>query len=167
MNKEEFLQALRRDLSGDVSPDVLEENMSYYREYIEGEVRKGRSEEEVVEEIGAPRLIAKNIEDTSGPDDEEERSYAYDSGYSEEKRSSGIFSALFNPGKWYGRLLILLMVILVLIVIFALIGGIVSLIWPVLEIVILLLVVCAVIRIFRGNDARLFDSPAPAAPGCG
>ena len=43
------------------------------------------------------------------------------------------------------------MVILVLIVIFALIGGIVSLIWPVLEIVILLLVVCAVIRIFRGQ----------------
>ena len=71
MNKEEFLQSLRRDLSGDVPQNVLEENVQYYREYIDGEVAKGRSEEEVVEELGTPRLIAKNIEDTTEMDEEE------------------------------------------------------------------------------------------------
>ena len=71
MNKEEFIQALRRDLSGDVPQNVLEENVQYYREYIDGEVAKGRSEEEVVGELGTPRLIAKNIEDTTEMDEEE------------------------------------------------------------------------------------------------
>lgn len=71
MNRDEFLQSLRRDLSGDVPQDVLEENVQYYREYIDGEMAKGRSEEEVIEELGTPRLIAKNIEDTTELDQEE------------------------------------------------------------------------------------------------
>lgn len=81
MNKEEFLRALRRDLSGDVPPEVVEENVRYYREYITGEVEKGRREEEVIDEIGAPRLIAKNIEDTTDmPDDGEGVGYGGSSG---------------------------------------------------------------------------------------
>ena len=65
MRKDEFLQMLRRDLNGDVPPAVVEENIRYYDSYITGEVSKGRSEEDVIAEIGDPRLIAKNIEDTT------------------------------------------------------------------------------------------------------
>ena len=46
-------------------PRVVEENVRYYDGYISDEVRKGRSEEEVIEEIGDPRLIARTIEDTT------------------------------------------------------------------------------------------------------
>ncbi len=38
-------------------------HVSYYQEYIELEVRKGRREEEVIQELGSPRLIGKNIAD--------------------------------------------------------------------------------------------------------
>ena len=65
MRKEEFLQTLRRALTGDVPPGVVEENIRYYDSYITEEVRKGRTEEEVTGEIGDPRLIARTIEDTT------------------------------------------------------------------------------------------------------
>ena len=65
MRKEEFLQTLRRALTGDVPPGVVEENIRYYDGYITEEIRKGRREEEVIEEIGDPRLIARTIEDTT------------------------------------------------------------------------------------------------------
>ena len=65
MRKDEFLQTLRRALNGNVPPRVVEENVRYYDGYISDEVRKGRSEEEVIEEIGDPRLIARTIEDTT------------------------------------------------------------------------------------------------------
>ena len=65
MRKDECLQTLRRALNGNVPPRVVEENVRYYDGYISDEVRKGRSEEEVIEEIGDPRLIARTIEDTT------------------------------------------------------------------------------------------------------
>jgi len=65
MRKDEFLQTLRRALNGNVPPRVVEENICYYDGYISDEVRKGRSEEEVIDEIGDPRLIARTIEDTT------------------------------------------------------------------------------------------------------
>ena len=39
MRKEEFLQTLRRALTGDVPPGVVEENIRYYDGYISEEVR--------------------------------------------------------------------------------------------------------------------------------
>ena len=59
MRKTEFLQELREALDGEVSASVIQSNISYYDQYISQEAAKGRSEEEVIEEIGSPRLIAK------------------------------------------------------------------------------------------------------------
>ena len=65
MRKTEFLQELREALDGEVSASVIQSNISYYDQYISQEAAKGRSEEEVIEEIGSPRLIAKTIIDSS------------------------------------------------------------------------------------------------------
>ena len=65
MRKQEFLDTLRRALTGDVPPGVVEEHIRYYDRYITEEVGKGRTEEEVIGEIGDPRLIARTIEDTT------------------------------------------------------------------------------------------------------
>lgn len=62
MNKKEFLDLLRRSLEGEVDNRILEQNINYYSEYISSHSVK--SEEEVIEEIGDPRLIAKTIIDT-------------------------------------------------------------------------------------------------------
>lgn len=73
MNKEEFLAELREYLSGRMSPADIESNVDYYRAYIEGEIMKGRSEAEVLEELGPARLIAKTL--TSSLKDENTHAY--------------------------------------------------------------------------------------------
>lgn len=61
MTKKEFIQQLRRSLSGRLDSTVISEHAEYYEEYIEILVRKGQEEEKVVEELGSPALLAKSI----------------------------------------------------------------------------------------------------------
>lgn len=65
MTREEFLRALRAELSNSVSEERIREQLSYYQDYIASECKKGRSEEEVVSELGEPRLLAKTIADAA------------------------------------------------------------------------------------------------------
>ena len=59
--KEDFLRQIRISLSGKVSPEIIEESVRYYDDYIMMQVRKGQSEEEVLASLGDPRLLAKSI----------------------------------------------------------------------------------------------------------
>ncbi len=61
MNKTEYVQIIEKALSGNVSPQELNDTVSYYRDYIDMEIRKGRSEQEVLEGLGNPRLLVKSI----------------------------------------------------------------------------------------------------------
>ncbi len=65
MKKQEFLDGLREALHGELPNAAVEENLRFYRDYIETEMRKGRSEKVVMEELGDPRLIARTLIDTS------------------------------------------------------------------------------------------------------
>ena len=65
MTKNEFLQALRTSLTGKIDQADVESNISYYSSYIDEEMRGGKTEEQVVEELGNPRIIAKNITDAA------------------------------------------------------------------------------------------------------
>ena len=70
MDKREFLSQLRGALAYELPPQLVESNLSYYRGYIEEELRKGRRQEEVLAELGDPKLIARSIIDAikSGAD---------------------------------------------------------------------------------------------------
>lgn len=68
MNKQEFLEKLRLALNGRVSAGAVADNISYYEDYINTEQRKGRTEEEIMQQLGDPRLIARTIIETSGRD---------------------------------------------------------------------------------------------------
>ena len=61
MTKNEFLSILRDSLAGNVPSDVINENISYYRDYIEN---NDKAESQVLEELGDPRLIARTIIDS-------------------------------------------------------------------------------------------------------
>lgn len=61
MLKQDFLDILRNALSGHLGTSELNENLNYYEGYINAQVRQGRSEEEVLVELGDPRLIARSI----------------------------------------------------------------------------------------------------------
>lgn len=64
MTKAEFLEMMEQKLSGELDEDTVARTLRYYSEYIDSETGKGRSEQEVLEELGSPLLIARTILDT-------------------------------------------------------------------------------------------------------
>lgn len=69
MTKEEFLDGLRRALFSTGSEGLIEYNLDYYSSYIDGEIAKGRSMDDVMNELGDPRLIANSIKMAEGYSD--------------------------------------------------------------------------------------------------
>ena len=61
MNRIEFMEKLQRALAGGLNSRQVTENVRYYQEYIDMEIRKGKSEAEVLSGLGDPRLLAKSI----------------------------------------------------------------------------------------------------------
>ena len=55
------MDRLQRALAGGVNSSQVAENVRYYQDYIDTEIRKGRSESEVLMSLGDPRLLAKSI----------------------------------------------------------------------------------------------------------
>ncbi|MDO4940000.1 MAG: DUF1700 domain-containing protein [Lachnospiraceae bacterium] len=66
MTKQEFLNGLAAALSMSGSDKLIEDNRVFYEEYISVEITKGRTEAEVIEELGEPRLIANSILQAEG-----------------------------------------------------------------------------------------------------
>ena len=69
MTKEEFLEGLKRALFSTGSQSLIEYNLDYYSSYIDGEIAKGRSMDDVMNELGDPRLIANSIKVAEGYSD--------------------------------------------------------------------------------------------------
>ena len=91
MTKFEFLDKLKIALTGKVSATLVEENMTYYNEYIDSQIRMGKSEEEVMNMLGDPRLIARTIVQTNGTagDSVEDASYRESASYSDSASYDG------------------------------------------------------------------------------
>lgn len=151
MSREEFLQGLQETLSGEVPPQTVRENLKYYDDYIRAETGRGRPEKEVMEELGSPRLIARTIIDTTpGAGDGAYEEYRTAGGYTREKESdagtenvSGFGGRsgnihYYDLNKWYWKLLAVLVPILIIAVVLMIIGGILSLVIPLLPIFILI-----------------------------
>ena len=66
MTKEMFLEQLEDALVGEVPNSVIYDNKRYYERYFFSELKQGRTEAEVLEELGSPRLIARTIIDMQG-----------------------------------------------------------------------------------------------------
>lgn len=131
MQKTEFLQELREALQGEVSPNVIQENLSYYDTYISGEAAKGRTEEEVIEEIGGPRLIARTIIDSSDAAGASTGTDAYGSrSGTNDGDGTGQGPMQYHSvdlSKWYWKVIISAVLIVVLLLVFTVLGGIFSL----------------------------------------
>ena len=65
MSKSEFLRILKESLSGVLEKSDLNDQLDYYEKYIDDEMKSGRTEKEVIDELGDPRLIAKTIKTVS------------------------------------------------------------------------------------------------------
>lgn len=58
MDRGEFLSILRESLEGCIPLEDVEENVTFYRKYFDD---SPRSDKELIEELGDPRLIARTI----------------------------------------------------------------------------------------------------------
>ena len=125
MNKYEFVTELQKYLTGKVSTYKLQDLTRYYQDYIDTEIKKGRTEEEVIASLGDPRLLAKSIVTAQRNADttwEEERSegYANEMGRDQEKRTHFMYNGKEVP-KWklwlYG-----ILAIIAVFAVFALVG---------------------------------------------
>lgn len=149
MTKQEFLEKLRAALGNDLSGVVVSENVNYYNQYITDEMAKGRSEEEVTEELGDPWAIARTIIDA-----QESREYT-DGEYRSEASAKGEYNSgsqnrygnvhVFGLDSWWKKLLLILGLIGIIVLIVAVIGGIISILAP---IVIPLVIVMWIVRMF-------------------
>lgn len=61
MDRQEFISILRTALTGKVPATTVEDNVRYYEEYIEIQIRQGKSEDEILAALGDPRLLAKTV----------------------------------------------------------------------------------------------------------
>lgn len=82
MNRQDFLQGLEAALVDEVSPAQVQSNLRYYREYISEQISLGRPEEEVMAELGDPRLIARSIVNAAVAGEESQGFYREESGAS-------------------------------------------------------------------------------------
>lgn len=115
MTKQEFLSELREALEGNIPLDNVEENIRFYDNYFQ---ESSRSEREVCEELGDPRLIARTIMDSFAASKGAMADYYTEQARSEfsreEKRHSG--SEGTSGWHWYDRLTRILVMAAVLIV---------------------------------------------------
>ena len=158
MNRNEFIDKLQRTLAGGLNCNQVADNVRYYQDYIDTEIRKGRSEADVLAGLGDPRLLAKSIIEANkhaGVNEGTNRGYdeemTADSSYGSENRREDAYydttagnSRMFRVPGWLILLIVTVVVILIIGVAFSLISVLAPIIIPILIVILL-------IRIFRDN----------------
>ena len=148
MDRREFIDKLQRALAGGLNSGLVAENVRYYEEYIDSEIRKGKSEAEVLGTLGDPRLLAKSIIEANK---QAGASYGSNREYDEEISDGGQEHArdtnatggtpIMLPG-W----LILLIITVAVVVIIGLVTRLLAIFAPV---IIAVLVVLLIIKVFQ------------------
>lgn len=141
MTKQEFIEKLRLALNGKVPGNVVTENLQYYEDYINTEIRKGKSEEEVLAALGDPRLIARTIITTSAQADNAGAGEYREYGSPEDSRRQE--RRRFPVWSW------LILGMLIVVLIFSAVISLLSFLWPILVPMIIIMAVMGVVKFFR------------------
>lgn len=163
MTRQEFLEELRIALQGELNQGRINEHLQYYDNFIMEEARKGRTEQQITEELGSPRLIARTLIDTASAGEKSYSGSDYSENYTEGRsdygqrqqgQTSGGFQAdydqengwdvrygKFKLNSWYGRLLLILAAVLIIVVI----ANVVAFLLPIVIPVVLVLLVVSLI----------------------
>lgn len=137
---------------GEVSNAVVYDNKQYYQRYIFREVKNGRSEKEVIDGLGDPRLIARTIIDMENI---ENKNYNPNVSFTEDidntkQKFGNIYLGKLNLNTWYGKLIASVIGIFMLLLVIWVIAGIVSMLFsivtPVLSIIFIVWAVRKIIK---------------------
>ena len=154
MSKQEFLRGLEEALLEQMSISEAAPHIRYYQDYIESEVRKGRTEEEVIASLSNPRLIAKTIINNGGSAKKYDntvyegngQAYNNSSNYDNGSGNSSFsFSINGKPvNSLVAKIIIGLILLLILTVILVIVGGV---LWIISKIILPVILIVGVIYI--------------------
>ncbi len=142
MNKTEYVSMIEKALVGKISPQELRDTVVYYRDYIDMEIRKGKSEQEVLDRLGDPRLLAKSIIAANESKSEGIDDYSKERVSDDETERVKVHRIPFP--------VILLIVVLMFFMIFGALMSIVRILMPVVLPVVLIVIIVSWIK-RRGN----------------
>lgn len=129
MDRKEFLDILREQLAGNMQEGKAAAHIRYYEDYIQSQVRGGRPEQEVLEELGDPRLIAKTLIDTDDGSAQEDygeySSYggSYDSRKETPEQPEKRWKKVIDLSTWQGRAIVIAGAVVAIILIVLVIGA--------------------------------------------
>ena len=103
MSREEFLRGLEEALAGEVPASVVRDNLNYYSSYLSQELAKGRTMEEIIEEIGEPRIVARTIIDSTDAAAEAGDYGAYEDRSSRDGYGNGGYGGYDSGRSGYGN----------------------------------------------------------------
>lgn len=135
MSKKEFLDILYNQLSGQIPEGSVAAHVQYYRNYIEDEQQKGRTETDILNDLGDPRLIARTLLDTEvgagNPQNGSTYSATYNEADSDYNKYDSSDSARGHVKKhsfkldfstWYGKVAVILIAAVVLLLLVTILG---------------------------------------------
>lgn len=135
MGKNDFLMELREKLSEALTPSDVNSNVQYYDQYISDAMSNGKTEQEILEQLGEPNLIARTIIENYGTSGQPSDDYVtVDNstvGDDAENTGSGILHQ-FNMNSQWGCLVTVLVIVAILGVILWLVGSVLRFLAPVL-----------------------------------
>lgn len=117
---------LREQMSGQMHEGKMAAHLRYYEDYIQSQVQKGLREEDVLSELGDPRLIAKTLIDreaeSQGGSYEEYRSgEGYDYDQYQDSRVERVHK--LDLTTWYGKLIVIVIAAALIALLVAVIGA--------------------------------------------
>lgn len=153
MTKQEFIGKLRDALNGRIPTAQVTDTINYYEEYINTEIRKGKTEAEVMELLGEPRLIAKTIIQTSDSNEAQSAEYSDDyrqgsnygyqnmNGYGSSGMNTGSRKTIKLP-MWIIAIIAIIIVIVLVCVVFSVLSFL-------LPLIIVMAAVLLMVKLFR------------------
>ncbi|HIT90806.1 MAG TPA: DUF1700 domain-containing protein [Candidatus Merdenecus merdavium] len=178
MKKIEFLQKLENSIRGELPDSEVRENLRYYDQYISDSVAKGQEEEDVIDELGGPTLVAKTLIEAynfggssnrssrgefygeDAPYDSYGQGPEYQNQYEENQHHRKGFRVNYNGNRWdvrfgklklntwYGKLIVILSVVLIITVITSIAFSILNLLLP---LVFPLLIIILILNVIGGR----------------
>jgi hypothetical protein len=123
VGKTEFLEILKRTLEGELSADKIKQNIDFYDNYIGS---SSNNEENIINELGDPRLIAKTIIESEriakgkgkynrGGSYQKQTYEEQENDNDDDKRDYGR-TQFFGNIKWYHKAILIFIVFFVLII---------------------------------------------------
>ena len=150
MTKHEFLSELRTALEGNIPSQEVEENIRYYDSYFS---ESSKTEREVCEELGDPRLIARSLIDSFTASKGPMADYYKEQARSEYSRESRTQSSRQSSGmeeKWYDKLFRYIMFVAIAIIVGSVLIFLVKVaVTVVIPVIVIVLVVKLLVDLFR------------------